>query len=247
MHRSYVSATWIDNFIKDHHHELPAHVVKRFVNILRIKPKEKVAVFDGEGREISGLLIHDKHKAYFHDGHLSSENPPKYKVILLQAALVETKLSETIKRGCEIGVDIVIIYNAHFSDAYCYQKAYARKERLYDIAIDASRQSGRLWVPKIHYEESLAKALSSWSENTLGIYGDISSGILLSSILLTWSNNTAKSLAIMVGPEGGFHHQEIALLKSYNCIGVRWAPYTLRSELAGLFAISIINTLRGKA
>jgi 16S rRNA (uracil1498-N3)-methyltransferase len=228
MHRSYVPALWIDYFLVNNNHDLPDEVVKRFFIILRIKPKEKISVFDGQGREIIGLLVYDaqRKKAHFNKGKLTVVAPCKYPVIVIQAALIESKLSETIKRGIEIGVDNFIIYNAKLSEPYCYKKAIVRQERLIDLAIDASRQCGRVFVPQIIFKDSLSMVLKSDLNNVLGIYGDISGNILLSSILKQ-IEPISKSLAVIVGPEGGFSKQEITELNQAHCVGVKWAPFKI--------------------
>lgn len=129
MHRAFVTKEWIDDFIIDNLHALPPETVVRFFSVLRIKPDEVVAVFDGQGRQVVGILSHDKkaQKATFKQASLERYERLSPKIELIQAAIEEKKLAETIQRGCEIGVDVFTIFNAKRSDAFCFKKAKEKK------------------------------------------------------------------------------------------------------------------------
>lgn len=248
MHRSFVDKAWIDGFIQNNRHELPAEVVARFFSVVRIKPDEVVGVFDGYGREVVGTLAYEKQdkRAYFMQGSLQVSEQPKPQIILVQAALSESKLTETIKRGCEIGVDKFVVFNAERSEPFCYKKAINKQERFERMAQDACRQSGRLFVPGIEFRESLAPILKEASSETLGIFGAVDGTKLLSLVLKEYSVK-ASSLAVVVGPEGGLSGAEIKQLEQVQFIGARWAPFVLRAELAGVFAVAIIQSGLGRA
>ena len=185
MHRAFVEKTWMDSYLDDEHSALPHEVEMRFFKILRIKPQEKVAVFDGLGRQVSGILAKDGHKAYFIKSELCKDAMPKPAIVLMQAAIEEPKMSETIKRGTEFGVDKFVIFNAEYSERYCYEKLIKRHERLKLLAIDACRQSGRLFVPQIIFYDSLSMAIAAKNENSLGFFGDPGAKDLLSDDVLT--------------------------------------------------------------
>ncbi len=238
MHRAFVEKNWIDSYLNDEHVALPHEVEARFFKILRIKPQEKVAVFDGMGRQVVGTLTKVSQKAFFDQSTFFNEPKLEPAIVLLQAAIEEAKMSECIKRGCEFGVDKFVIFNAEHSEKYCYEKLKKRHDRLRLLAIDACRQSGRLFVPEIIFYDSLAKALDE-KEERLVFYGDPSSKNLLSEVLA--SNDGTKDLWILVGPEGGTSKNEIEKLKNSGFLGVRWSLYTLRSELASLAAVAIIS------
>jgi 16S rRNA (uracil1498-N3)-methyltransferase len=49
-----------------------------------------------------------------------------------------------------------------------------------------------------------------------------------------------KKIAILIGPEGGFEEEEIEILKDLNCEIVTLGPRILRTETAGMVAMSLI-------
>ena len=52
-------------------------------------------------------------------------------------------------------------------------------------------------------------------------------------------------LAIVIGPEGGMSEEEIARMKDANCQSVTLGPRILRTETAGLCAMSALFCLYG--
>lgn len=243
MHRSYVSPAWIDLFLADRNEPLPIDAAKRFTQVLRVHENEEIAVFDGQGREVRGCLSFSHQSVHFVNANLHQHTVTKPLVILYQAAISEDKISETIKRGCEFGVDRFIIFAAERSEAHCFLKLKRKQDRLFRIAIDACRQSGRFFIPTIDFLPSLSM---DKTPEGLGIYGDVSEKKRLSEFL----NQHADFLDqfhIVVGPEGGLSAKEGAVLKGWGFVPVSWAPYVLRSELAHLAPLAIFNAFSGRA
>lgn len=235
MHRAFVQKPWIDSYLKNQAHPLPLEVANRFFKVLRLKADEQVGVFDGHGREVRGLLAKIETGAFFTKACLHEEKPFEPSITLMQAAIEESKISETIKRGTEFGFDKFIIFNAEHSERYCFDKLKKREERLNLLAIDASRQSGRLFVPQIEFADSLTLAI----KDKTAIFGDPHAQFLLSEVLAT--KEFFKEIVVLIGPEGGFSKAELLNLQKAQAISTRFAPYTLRSELASLAAIALVN------
>lgn len=241
MHRCFVDKLWIDEWLIDAKKEVPKEAYNRFFKVLRIKKDEKVALFDGQGREISGFLSLDGTL----NAVLREEKAEAISIVLLQAALDEAKISETLKRTTEFGIQKIIIFKAEFSDAFSLGKLEKRYERLNNVAIDAARQSGRLFVPTISFEADLKTALERADSQVIGFFGDLSAEKRLSQVLA--STVLDHDIALAVGPEGGFSEKEKKLLKAHHFCSVLWAPYTLRSELASLSPLAILNAFLGRA
>jgi 16S rRNA (uracil1498-N3)-methyltransferase len=243
MHRSYVSPAWVDSFLIDNNEPLPIDAAKRFTQVLRIHADEEIAVFDGQGRELRGYLKLNDNNVYFSKAKLHQQALSQPQLILYQAAISEDKISETIKRGCEFGVDRFIIFNAERSEAHCYLKLTRKKDRFNRIAIDACRQSGRFFIPPVYFSPSL---LFDKTPQGFGIYGDVAEKRRLSEILKPEAG-LLDEFHIVVGPEGGLSPKEIEVLQKWGFWSVSWAPYVLRSELAHLAPLAIINAFCGRA
>lgn len=246
MHRCYVSKKWLDDFLQCQNVNLPPDVVTRFFSIVRVKPDEEIAVFDGEGREIIGTLKKTPAGAVLLLSKIRQEPPPTPEIILVQAAVELAKLEQTIQRGCEFGVDRFIIVESDRSEQYCLGKIEKKLDRLVRIAEDAARQSMRLYIPAIAVSLSLHDVMREVTKSKgFGLVGDVSPAQTLSHALRGHAHDAP--IFIAVGPEGGFSPQEIKAFKEAGFLSVSWAPYVLRSELAGLAAVAIINAFLGRA
>lgn len=249
MHRSYISKDWIDSYLSNEDELLPHDVATRFIAVLRVKPDEEVAVFDGAGREVIGLVQKAiaSPNARLIRRRVRDQAPAIPAIYLVQAALEEPKLSQTIQRGTEFGVDWFIIFSAARSDKFCFGKLEKRLDRLVSIAQDAARQSGRLFVPSIELiarlDDVLVRATSSMS---MGVFGDVATNEHLSTLLKKQPLNDAPCY-IAVGPEGGFAPEEKAKLVAHGFKGVVWGPHVLRAELACLSAVAMVNSFCGRA
>jgi 16S rRNA (uracil1498-N3)-methyltransferase len=238
MHRAFVEPEWIERWLKDNNIPLPSHVLHRFVHVLRIKPDEPVALFDGAGREITGYISKNN---YIINAHIKYNKLDTPQIILAQAALAENKISETLRRGCEFGVDKFIIFVAHKSEPFSMPKLIARKKRLEAIITDAARQSQRLFTPDLLFVESIKDFLGPE-----GIFGDLNATLRLSQMLKE-KKSWDQEFLIVVGPEGGLCAEEIKILEDAQLVGVRWGPYTQRTELAALAAVAICNAFCNRA
>ena len=237
MYRSFIEPIWLDNFINNNKLELPKETLFRFNNILRIKKDEQIAIFDGKGRQVEGIL----HNNSFASFKIVKEEPKSPKIILLQAALEESKISETIKRTTEFGIDEIIIFPADFSQSFSINKINKKITRLEEIIKDASRQSGRFYIPSFKIINNLETFFNKLPNKYLGIFGDVEQKNILSNLLMQENNQGLQEIIIIVGPEGGLSKKEKLLCESHNFKGVIWSPFVLRSELASLAALSIVN------
>ena len=115
-----------------------------------------MGLFDGQGRQIAGFLVYDKNQNsyYLLDAKLSQLDPISPQIILAQAASAESKITETLRRGCEFGVDKFVIFNAQKSEPFCLNKLKKRCARLESVLLDASRQSERFFTPSLSFADN---------------------------------------------------------------------------------------------
>ena len=131
-----------------------------------------------------------------------------------------------------------------------------RVDRLRSIAHEAVAQTERFDVPEITEPLALAKVLDAWDASRPLIYADEAGDDAAAAwggetgrappLLTTISNVRAESLALLIGPEGGFTPQERTLLRSHRFVTpVSLGPRILRAETAVLSALAIIQSSWG--
>lgn len=153
---------------------------------------------------------------------------PSRSVTLLQAHIAEQKLDLVLQKATELGATRIVIWQAEHSPHGISTDRLAHKtERFAAIMQNACEQSGRPDVPALAFADSLASALALLSDET-PILLEAGGGAAL----------PAGSLALIVGPEGGFSPGEIALCAEREMPSLALGTYTLRAETAAIAALA---------
>jgi 16S rRNA (uracil1498-N3)-methyltransferase len=103
-------------------------------------------------------------------------------------------------------------------------------ERLRSIIIEAAEQCGRTKLPLL--SEALKLDRLPGGETTL-LFADETGGVPMADAL------TNGPTTILIGPEGGFTHDERERILSAGAVGVSLGPRILRAETAALAAVSL--------
>ncbi len=120
------------------------------------------------------------------------------------------------------------------------EKDKINPERLHNILVSAMLQSQQVYLPQLHEAQPLAALLPA-------------SDILFSQKFIahceselernSYANalETGKNTLVLVGPEGDFTEEEIAMSLNAGFKAVSFGPNRLRTETAGLYACTVFN------
>ena len=113
-------------------------------------------------------------------------------------------------------------------------------QRLRKIAVEASQQSGRLRVPEIPCMMDLPMFLQHATDADLKIvlYEGEKTATLRNILHCV---PCVRSVALLIGPEGGLTEEEVDEAEAAGFIPAGLGPRILRTETAGLAALSIIQ------
>lgn len=198
------------------------------LTVMRLSPEDPLELVNGMGELAQGTLLSlDKKTALIQVSHYHQEPPPKPTLILAQALPKFPLLEWIIEKGCELNVSEFWLFPGELSE----KKDLSAQQtiRLNSLSISALKQCGRLFLPKILLKPPLKK----WPS-------------LPGTLLFGDTNPTASPLSppfsdpitFCIGPEKGFSSSEITHLKTLSAKGVRLHPNILRTETAGLVALS---------
>lgn len=120
-------------------------------------------------------------------------------------------------------------------------------ERCRAIAIEAAEQSARLSVPEICAAASLQTLAAHWPPHLRPLVcAEFGAAMPVFEALSSLSAASPLKPAIIVGPEGGFTGEEMALLRSMpHAMALRLGPRILRADTAALSALSCWQALCG--
>ena len=120
------------------------------------------------------------------------------------------------------------------------EKAEKRRERWKRISFEAAKQCQRSKVPEIMPVCEFSEAINQLPQATVIIMPwEEEKGYGLKQFFKTVSSITAP-VALIIGPEGGISPKEEAYAAQQGAVKVSLGPRILRTETAGLVALTII-------
>ncbi len=169
---------------------------------------------------------------------------PDVKVSLFISFINEKSLDFVLQKATELGAYEIVIFNSH-NTAYklSVDQFVSKSVRWQKILWEAAKQSGRSLVPKLSFLNDLDIAISELKK-TEKIFLCDSEGVGLKNLGIY--DQSFKSCAIVIGPEGGFTADEIKQMNSLaNVEAIKLSNFTLRAETAALAALSaVLNSAR---
>jgi 16S rRNA (uracil1498-N3)-methyltransferase len=228
--------------------DLPESASHHASRVLRLRPGDAIVLFDGAGREFPAVLLpdgggNDRHWRARVLGEDAADREAHISITLVQALSAQEKIDWLVEKCVELGVRRLVLAPAERSvvrlDAARQQR---RLDRWRDIAVAACCQCGRNRLMEIGLAGGLESALREAGEGSIRPWildpGAAAAGIAAPA--------AGAVVACAVGPEGGFTAGEMAMAESLGYARVRLGPRVLRTETAGLVAVSALLALSGE-
>jgi 16S rRNA (uracil1498-N3)-methyltransferase len=211
--------------------------------VLRLKQGNELTLFDGSGGEYRGRIeavAADKVIVQVLDFDPVERESP-LQVTLLQGISRGERMDWTIQKATELGVTRIIpVSSARSMVKLRGERARRRHEHWQGVAISACEQCGRNRVPEISSACSLEQACELVSQLPLKIalatHADADAGCLPAD---------CTALCLAVGPEGGLDPSEQAALEQHGFKPLRLGPRIMRTETAGVAALSVLQARWG--
>ena len=159
MHRFYVSPeNWDRNSLMLRESE--AHHAR---DVLRVRRGEKVVLFNGQGREITAEIADFSGDEIGLRKLHEAETPLLPCRIVLGQAIPKGKNMELIvQKAVEIGAaEIAPIISDRTVVQVDSESAAQKQSKWQQIAIEAAKQSGQNWLPRVHTPKKLAELFSA--------------------------------------------------------------------------------------
>lgn len=207
-------------------------LLHQMCNVLRLKTGELIVLCDGKGTEAECSLEEiGKDKGIFRVlQRRKSVVEVKNKVVLYCSILKKENFDLVVQKATEAGVaEIVpVIFERTV-------KMGLNDDRLLKIAHEAAEQSGRGIIPVIHSGRYFHETLKSPPDAALKLLFHPGGGVLKGN--LTGSSERH----ILIGPEGGFTHEELETAHAAGWHIVSLGVHVLRAETAAIIAVYLAS------
>lgn len=212
--------------------------------VLRKRDGDEIEVIDSSGGSFVAALIvaADGVRARLMQTR-DPDAPAALEIVLAQAIPKGSKMDFIVEKATELGVARLIPLLTERA-AGTYARA-GKTERWRRLARSAAEQCGRRDIPQIdeplewaHFCEMVAsidRTLVPWELAERGALRDALPGLL----------SGVRSVAVAIGPEGGFSHAEIERATAAGAVVVSLGRRILRTETAGLVVCGVLRYASG--
>ncbi|MFM1876682.1 MAG: hypothetical protein RL266_2419 [Bacteroidota bacterium] len=215
-------------------HELSEEETRHAVRVLRLQLGDMIEVSDGLGVRAKAEIIEiSKRNCAFQILELTKESVPNLPKIAIAPTKSIDRFEWFLEKAVEIGVsEICPILCANS------ERRNLKLDRSEKVLLAAMKQSQRNWLPTIQPLTAFSDFVSSVDHPMLIAHCRDGKKVLLNKDLNTES-------WILIGPEGDFTEGEIELALAKNATEIDLGKSRLRTETAGIFALSVMNFLKG--
>ena len=237
MHRVLVSPDAIQKtpiVIRD------PRTLHHLLRVLRVAVGDPLECIDGQGRRAIGSILRIARQQVTVAVDRQADEPAAHAGVTLAQALIKPDRFEwAIEKATELGAARIIPMVTDRTTIRPSADRTGRIKRWQRIAESAAAQCGRATLPVIEPPQPFHEVLERVRHAhallpTLGAEGP-----------LLWEHlktvNRPKDVAVLIGPEGDFTAEEIALAVKRGAHPVRLGRLTLRSETAAVAALAILQ------
>lgn len=217
---------------------------KHIAKVLRMKVGDELTVCDTKGRDYD-CMIEEIGAGEVRLKVLSvapSQSEPDVRVHLYQAMPKADKMETIIQKAVELGAASItpVMTRRCVSrpDAKSMDKKLVRYNR---IALEAAKQCGRGVVPPVLPLLELPQALEQMQRTGCSIlFYENATAPAKQVIAKARESGKELEIAVLIGAEGGFDEDEVALAREHGCHILSLGKRILRCETAPLAALTIL-------
>ena len=263
MHRFFVPPT----ALQETKAVLQGDVAHQIYRVLRMRPGERAVVLDDSGWEFEVELIQvEREEAVGRIlGKQLAGGEPRVRITLYQSLLKRDNFEWVLQKCTEIGVvEFVPMVSRRTMVSSPADVKASKVERWRRIILEAAEQSRRGRLPVLReasrFEEALvdvgarlalaqAEAGASSAPTSPMEKFDLclvpweeekNTGLRALLLAVKLHHRDPVSIALFIGPEGGFAEEEIALARGHGALTVTLGPRIFRAETAAMVAASLI-------
>jgi 16S rRNA (uracil1498-N3)-methyltransferase len=214
-------------------------------DVLRLKSASPVLAFNGrDGEWLARFEPAGRRTAVLAMEQQTRPQPAVADLHYLFAPLKRARLDYMVQKAVEMGVSRLAPVMTRHTQAERINTA-----RLRANAVEAAEQCGILVLPEITDPVPLTAAIAALAGERLLVFCDESADVAdpIAALRAVRPEGAGPmSLAVLIGPEGGFSDDERALLLARpHCVRLALGPRILRADTAAVAALAVVQAVLG--
>ncbi|KGB27671.1 16S rRNA methyltransferase [Candidatus Liberibacter solanacearum] len=207
-------------------------------HVLRMKEREKVLIFNGEDGEWISTISYIEKSISFNVEHQTRPQTKPSDLHYIFSPIKTNRLDYMIQKSVEMGVSAIRPVITRYT-----QNTHCNVNRMRTYAISAAEQCNIISLPSIHPPITLDTLLENWDQNRHIVFAD-ETCIHENSKIQAIAHIV--HMAVLIGPEGGFHPKEKEKLHSLPFVTpISLGPRILRADTAAVAAMTLVQSTCG--
>jgi 16S rRNA (uracil1498-N3)-methyltransferase len=221
--------------ISDGSAELRGEDARHLTRVLRVEPGQRFEISDNRHAYLAEILEARGDRVHFRVIEPLAA-PPAPVIITLCAAIIKFDRFEWIvEKATELGVHRILPVDTARSEKGLFEASVKRRERWMRIARESSQQSRRVTVPEILPAVRFQQCLAEPAAHRYFL-DETEAPPLLREI----PAERGDSVALLIGPEGGWTDAERVAALAATWQPVSLGPLVLRAETAASAAVALV-------
>jgi len=228
------------NEVRSGHAAIEGEEARHLTRVLRVEPGQRYEISDNHTVYLAEIETARKEQVIFRTLETFPPEPERVRITLAAALIKFDHFEWMIEKATELGVDGIVPVETVRSERGLERAASKRLERWRRIALEASQQSRRAHLPAVDEPEDLRHVLARTASYRFVL--DEQPGGATLARAFPETRSTADSVALLVGPEGGWTEEERAQFGPAGWTPVSMGPLILRAETAAVAALAVVNS-----
>jgi 16S rRNA (uracil1498-N3)-methyltransferase len=216
--------------------ELRGDDARHLTRVLRVEPGQQFEISDNQQAWLAEITEAKGERVLFHTVEPIPYVPPPARITLCAALIKFDHFEWMIEKATELGVERILPFEATRSDKGLFDASRKRSQRWERIARESSQQARRTRLPEILPAVRFSAAL----QETAGHRYFLDEGEA-PPLLRQISEERQDTVALLIGPEGGWTDSEREQARAAGWIPVSVGPLVLRAETAACAALAVVQ------
>ncbi len=213
------------------------------LNVLRRGPGDRITLFDGAGHAAEAEIVSaTKREATLRVLSRQAAEPLPCRLRLAQAVPKGKNMDLILEKAVELGAaEILPLLTERTVVQLDAREAAAKQAKWQTIALEACKQCGQNWLPRVAAPVPLRAFLDSAPLDAgIAVIGSLQPGARHIHDVLADRPERPREATVFIGPEGDFSPAEIDLILAHGAQPITFGPIILRTETAAIYSLSVL-------